>query len=177
MSEDNGATGNNRGFKLWILIKNAAFLVTLLLFVLAVVILLDAYKFVSVRHAKFARNKLLTTLQYMDPSLIESHSGFHVMQHEEFDSMNQELSGARSKIREANSELQEKYSEVLKASVEVQAIKKDMEDLARLAEEAKAEPAKAEETKEEPVKEEVKVEPPKEEVKEEPAKVEETKGE
>jgi hypothetical protein len=97
--------------------------------------MLDAYKFVSVRHANFARKKLFKTLQYMDPSLIESHSGFKVMTAEEFDKMNAELTEARGKIREANSELQERYSEVLKASVEVQGIKKEMEEIRKMNEE------------------------------------------
>jgi uncharacterized protein HemX len=136
--EHPNAKYNKKGPAIWTFVKNTAFFVTLLLFLLAVVLMLDAYKFVSIRHANFARKKLFKTLQYMDPSLIESHSGFKVMTLAEFDAMNKELSEVRGKIREANSELQEKYSEVLKASVEVQGLKKDMEEIKKLQEEANA---------------------------------------
>ncbi|KAL7507906.1 hypothetical protein ACHAXN_005604 [Cyclotella atomus] len=133
--EHPNAKYNKKGPAIWTFVKNTAFLVTLLLFLLCVILMLDAYKFVSVRHANFARKKLFKTLQYMDPSLIESHSGFKVMTAEEFDKMNAELTEARGKIREANSELQERYSEVLKASVEVQGIKKEMEEIRKMNEE------------------------------------------
>lgn len=141
--EDPTGKYNKRGPKLWTTIKNAAFLLTLLLFLTSAILMLDAYKYISIRHAKFARKKLLTALQYMDRDLIESHSGFKVLSGEEYAALQSELSEVRGKIREANSELQEKYSEVLKVSVEVQGVKKDMEGLKKMQEEADAAAAEA----------------------------------
>lgn len=114
---------------------------TLLLFVLSTVLILDAYKFVSIRHAKFARKKLMRTLQYMDPTIIESHTGFKVLSVEEYDTLQEELKEKRGKIREVNSELQAKYSEVLKATVEIEGTKKALEDLKKFEAEAAAEAA------------------------------------
>ena len=112
-----------------------------------------------------------------------------VLSLEEYNTLSSSLSEARSQVRAANSELQEKYSDTLKASVAVQKVKKDMEDLKKLeaekaaedkkaaeeaekaagdkksAEEAKKkeEQAKEEEKKEEEPKEEANAEAPKEE--------------
>ena len=106
----------------------------------------------------------------MDPALIESHTGMKVLPLEEYNALSSSLSEARSKVRAANSELQEKYSETLKASVALQNVKKDMEDLKKLeaekAEEDKKaaeEAAKEAEKKEELPKEEENAEAPKEE--------------
>ncbi|KAL3776081.1 hypothetical protein ACHAWO_007365 [Cyclotella atomus] len=60
--------------------------------------------------------ELFKTLQYMDPSLIESHIGVQGTS-----------DGGRSEG--------ERYSEVLKASVEVQGIKKEMEEIRKMNEE------------------------------------------
>ena len=137
--EHPNAKYNKKGPAIWTFVKNAAFLVTLLLFVLSTVLILDAYKFVSVRHAKFARKKLMRTLQYMDPTIIESHTGFKVLSVEEYDKLQEELKEKRGKIREVNSELQAKYSEVLKATVEIEGTKKALEDLKKFEAEAAAE--------------------------------------
>lgn len=137
--EHPNAKYNKKGPAIWTFVKNAAFLVTLLLFVLSTVLILDAYKFVSIRHAKFARKKLMRTLQYMDPTIIESHTGFKVLSVEEYDKLQEELKEKRGKIREVNSELQAKYSEVLKATVEIEGTKKALEDLKKFEAEAAAE--------------------------------------
>ena len=139
--EHPNAKYNKKGPAIWTFVKNAAFLVTLLLFVLSTVLILDAYKFVSVRHAKFARKKLMRTLQYMDPTIIESHTGFKVLSVEEYEKLQEELKEKRGKIREVNSELQAKYSEVLKATVEIEGTKKALEDLKKFEAEAAAEAA------------------------------------
>ncbi|KAL7489235.1 hypothetical protein ACHAW6_014813 [Cyclotella cf. meneghiniana] len=180
-TEEGGTKGNKKGRPLWTFVKNTSLLITVVMFVVVIVLTLDAYKFVSFRHAKFARKKLLTTLQYMDPALIESHTGMKVLPLEEYNVLSSSLSEARSKIRAANSELQEKYSETLKASVAVQNVKKDMEDLKKLeaekAEEDKKaaeEAAKEAENKEAEKKEE---QPKEEEKKEENAEAPKEEGE
>jgi hypothetical protein len=128
--------GNRGGLKISVLVKKTAFLITLLLFIVSGILVLDAYKFIYIRHAKFARKKLLTTLQYMDPNLIESHSGFKVLSVEEHGRLTEELSAVRSQIREANNELQEKLSDVFMASDVLKKVQKDGEDLKHLIENA-----------------------------------------
>eukprot|EP00804_Cyclotella_cryptica_P002251 CCRYP_020535-RA/>CCRYP_020535-RA protein AED:0.03 eAED:0.03 QI:168/1/1/1/1/1/2/649/184 len=156
--DEGGTKGNKKGRPLWTFVKNTSLLITVLFFVVVIVLTLDAYKFVSFRHAKFARKKLLTTLQYMDPAIIESHTGMKVLPIEEYNALTSSLSEARSQVRTANSELQEKYSDTLKASVAVQNVKKDIEDLKKLEAEKAEEDKKAAEAA-------AKVEQPKEEEK------------
>lgn len=84
------------------------------------------------QHAKFARKKVLTTLQYMDPVLIESHTGMKVLTHEEFEKLSTDLEETRKKIREMNSQVQQKYSEVLKATMDIQNMKQEIEELKKL---------------------------------------------
>jgi len=98
-------------------------------FFLTVILVLDAYKFVSIRHAKFARKKVLATLQYMDPALIEAHTGMKALTTEEFNALNSELEDTRSKIREMNSQVQQKYSAILKTQLDIANMKKEIEDL------------------------------------------------
>ena len=129
----------NKKRHVWTFIKNSALLTILLLFLLSTILILDAYKFISIRHAKFARKKLMNSLYYMDPTLIESHSGFKVLTVEEYEKLSTQVSDVRRNIREANSELQEKYAEVLKVAVEVQGLKKDIEDVKKMEEEVKKE--------------------------------------
>jgi len=113
-SDNDDASGKRKGRKVWLFVKNASMALTVFMFFLTVILVLDAYKFVSIRHAKFARKKVLTTLQYMDPALIEAHTGMKVLTNEEFESLNSELEETRSKIREMNGQVQQKYSAVLK---------------------------------------------------------------
>lgn len=87
------------------------------------------------QHAKFARKKVLTTLQYMDPALMESHTGMKVLTHEEYEKLSADLEETRSKIRNMNSQVQQKYSEVLKVSLEVQNMKQEISELTKLIEE------------------------------------------
>eukprot|EP00956_Cyclotella_meneghiniana_P018431 scaffold30656_cov62-Cyclotella_meneghiniana.AAC.7 len=172
--EDASAKYNKKGPAIWRFVKNAAFIVTLLFFLLSAVLILDAYKFVSVRHANFARKKLMTSLQYMDPTIIESHTGFKVLGMEEYNGMQEELKEVRKNIREANMELMKKYTEVLKASSEIETTKKALEDLKKFEAEAEEEKKKAEEEAaakpvEEEKKEETAAADAVEEKKEEPA--------
>ena len=72
----------------------------------------------------------------MDPSLIESHTGMKVLTNEEYADLTSKLEESRSKIREANSKVQNKYNEVLKASIDVNNIKSELEELKKLAAES-----------------------------------------
>jgi len=87
------------------------------------------------QHAKFARKKLLRTLQYMDPSLIEAHTGMKVLTKEEFEALEEELKKSRSGVRDLNVKVQEKFSAVLKTSMEVQNMKGEIEEMRGLLEE------------------------------------------
>ena len=85
-----------------------------------------------IKHAKFARKKLLRTLQYMDPSIIEAHTGMKVLTLDEYNQHKDNLEKARSDVREMNTKVQEKFSEVLKASMELQNMKTDIDELKKL---------------------------------------------
>mmetsp|Transcript_34112 Transcript_34112/g.51133 ORF Transcript_34112/g.51133 Transcript_34112/m.51133 type:complete len:136 (-) Transcript_34112:100-507(-) len=132
-SDNDDASGKRKGRKVWLFVKNASMALTVFMFFLTVILVLDAYKFVSIRHAKFARKKVLTTLQYMDPALIEAHTGMKVLTNEEFESLNSELEETRSKIREMNGQVQQKYSAVLKAQMDLQNMKSEIEELKKVA--------------------------------------------
>mmetsp|Transcript_27591 Transcript_27591/g.35503 ORF Transcript_27591/g.35503 Transcript_27591/m.35503 type:complete len:136 (+) Transcript_27591:48-455(+) len=131
-SDNDDASGKRKGRKVWLFVKNASMALTVFMFFLTVILVLDAYKFVSIRHAKFARKKVLTTLQYMDPALIEAHTGMKVLTNEEFESLNSELEETRSKIREMNGLVQQKYSAVLKAQMDLQNMKSEIEELKKV---------------------------------------------
>jgi len=131
-SDNDDASGKRKGRKVWLFVKNASMALTILMFFVTVILVLDAYKFISFRHAKFARKKVLTTLQYMDPVLIESHTGMKVLTHEEFEKLSTDLEETRKKIREMNSQVQQKYSEVLKATMDIQNMKQEIEELKKL---------------------------------------------
>ncbi|KAK1745477.1 hypothetical protein QTG54_003401 [Skeletonema marinoi] len=131
-SDNDDASGKRKGRKVWLFVKNASMALTVFMFFLTVILVLDAYKFVSIRHAKFARKKVLTTLQYMDPALIEAHTGMKVLTNEEFESLNSELEETRSKIREMNGQVQQKYSLVLKAQMDLQNMKSEIEELKKV---------------------------------------------
>ncbi|KAL7449499.1 hypothetical protein ACHAWC_001558 [Mediolabrus comicus] len=137
MGSDDDANGKRKGRKVWLFVKNATMALTIFTFFVTVILVLDAYKFVSIRHAKFARKKVLTTLQYMDPVLIESHTGMKVLTSEEYEKLSKDLEVARFKIREMNNQVQQKYSEVLKTSMEIQSMKKDIEQLKEFIDEKK----------------------------------------
>mmetsp|Transcript_28341 Transcript_28341/g.53496 ORF Transcript_28341/g.53496 Transcript_28341/m.53496 type:complete len:140 (-) Transcript_28341:359-778(-) len=96
------------------------------------------------QHAKFARKKLLRTLQYMDPSIIEAHTGMKVLTKDEFSGLQTDLEKARKDVREMNTKVQEKFSDVLKTSMELQNMKTDIDELKKLiAEKEAAAPAAA----------------------------------
>jgi methyl-accepting chemotaxis protein len=65
----------------------------------------------------------------MDPALIESHTGMKVLTNEEFEKLTADLEETRQKIRDMNSQVQQKYSEVLKASLDIQNAKQEIEEL------------------------------------------------
>lgn len=73
----------------------------------------------------------------MDPVLIESHTGMKVLSSEEYEKLSKDLEVARFKIREMNNQVQQKYSEVLKTSMEIQSMKKDIEQLKEFIDEKK----------------------------------------
>mmetsp|Transcript_938 Transcript_938/g.1954 ORF Transcript_938/g.1954 Transcript_938/m.1954 type:complete len:138 (-) Transcript_938:292-705(-) len=130
--DEGGVKGNKKGVPVWSFVKNASLVITIFLFFFTIVLVLDAYKFVSVRHARFARKKLLRTLQYMDPSIIEAHTGMKVLTKEDFDILQTNLETARKDVREMNTKVQEKFSDVLKTSMELQNMKQDVEELKKL---------------------------------------------
>jgi len=68
----------------------------------------------------------------MDPALIEAHTGMKVLTNEEFESLNSELEETRSKIREMNGLVQQKYSLVLKAQMDLQNMKSEIEELKKV---------------------------------------------
>eukprot|EP00585_Thalassiosira_rotula_P005420 CAMPEP_0196140852 /NCGR_PEP_ID=MMETSP0910-20130528/7606_1 /TAXON_ID=49265 /ORGANISM="Thalassiosira rotula, Strain GSO102" /LENGTH=168 /DNA_ID=CAMNT_0041401769 /DNA_START=106 /DNA_END=612 /DNA_ORIENTATION=+ len=136
--DEEGLKGNKKGRPMWAFVKNASLAVTIFLFFFTVVLVLDAYKFVSVRHAKFARKKLLRTLQYMDPSIIEAHTGMKVLTKDEFAALQSDLEKARKDVREMNTKVQEKFSDVLRTSMELQNMKQDIEELKKLIAEKEA---------------------------------------
>mmetsp|Transcript_7208 Transcript_7208/g.13080 ORF Transcript_7208/g.13080 Transcript_7208/m.13080 type:complete len:161 (+) Transcript_7208:99-581(+) len=142
--DEEGLKGNKKGRPVWAFVKNASLAITIFLFFFTIVLVLDAYKFVSVRHAKFARKKLLRTLQYMDPSIIEAHTGMKVLTKDEFSGLQTDLEKARKDVREMNTKVQEKFSDVLKTSMELQNMKTDIDELKKLiAEKEAAAPAAA----------------------------------
>jgi len=130
--DEEGVKGNKKGKPIWSFVKNASLAITIFLFFFTIVLVLDAYKFVSVRHAKFARKKLLRTLQYMDPSIIEAHTGMKVLTKDEFAGLQTDLEKARKDVREMNTKVQEKFSDVLKTSMELQNMKQDIDELKKL---------------------------------------------
>eukprot|EP00584_Thalassiosira_punctigera_P005045 CAMPEP_0172534974 /NCGR_PEP_ID=MMETSP1067-20121228/7162_1 /TAXON_ID=265564 ORGANISM="Thalassiosira punctigera, Strain Tpunct2005C2" /NCGR_SAMPLE_ID=MMETSP1067 /ASSEMBLY_ACC=CAM_ASM_000444 /LENGTH=177 /DNA_ID=CAMNT_0013319857 /DNA_START=92 /DNA_END=625 /DNA_ORIENTATION=- len=136
--DEEGLKGNKKGRPVWSFVKNASLAITIFLFFFTIVLVLDAYKFVSVRHAKFARKKLLRTLQYMDPSIIEAHTGMKVLTKDEFDQLQKDLEKARTDVREMNTKVQEKFSDVLKTSMELQNMKQDIDELKKLIAEKEA---------------------------------------
>ncbi|KAL7551265.1 hypothetical protein ACHAWF_014459 [Thalassiosira exigua] len=141
--DEEGLKGNKKGRPVWTFVKNASLAITVFLFFFTIVLVLDAYKFVSVRHAKFARKKLLRTLQYMDPSIIEAHTGMKVLTKDEFAKLQEDLEKARKDVREMNTKVQAKFSDVLKTSMELQNMKQDMAELKKLiAAEEKKQPPK-----------------------------------
>jgi len=142
---DDGVKGK-RGRPVWTFIKNASFAMTLIMFIFTTVLVLDAYKFVSVRHAKFARKKLLRTLRHMDPSIIEAHTGMKVLTIEEYQNLTSTLEKARADVRDMNLKVQEKFSEVLQAAMSVQNLKQDIEDLKKLVAEKETADNAAKET-------------------------------
>merc|ERR1719251_352246 len=154
--DEEGLKGNKKGRPVWAFVKNASLAVTMFLFFLTIVLVLDAYKFVSVRHAKFARKKLLRTLQYMDPSIIEAHTGMKVLTKKEFDDLQSDLEKARTDVREMNTKVQEKFSDVLKTSMELQNMKQDIDELKKLIAEKEGAKAKEEEEAKKKAEEEAK---------------------
>ncbi len=177
-SDNDDVSGKRKGRKVWIFVKNTSMAMLIFMFFVLIILVLDAYKFVSVRvsnarmylqessplhffpltdlaasailcpalckcswhlsiqitqHAKFARKKVLTTLQYMDPALIEAHTGMKVLTIEEFDSLNKDLEESRAKIRTMNTQVQQKFSEVLKAQSSINNMKTELEELKKLA--------------------------------------------
>ena len=65
----------------------------------------------------------------MDPAIIEAHTGMKALTTEEYNALNSELEDTRNKIRELNSQVQQKYSAILKAQMDLQNMKKEIEDL------------------------------------------------
>jgi len=130
--------GNKKGLPVWSFVKNASLIITVFLFFITGVLVLDAYKFVSVRHAKLARKKLLRTLQYMDPSIIEAHTGMKVLTKDQFGTLQTDLEKARKDVRAMNIKVQEKFSDALKTSMELQNMKQDIVDLKKLIDEKEA---------------------------------------
>jgi hypothetical protein len=49
INEEGGVKGNKKGRPLWTFVKNASFIMTAAMFLVTFVLVLDAYKFVSVR--------------------------------------------------------------------------------------------------------------------------------
>jgi len=133
--DEKGVKGNRKGRgtkPVWAYVKNASLAASTIVFVLTIVLALDAYKFVSVKHAKFARRKLLRTLQYMDPSIIEAHTGMKVLTRDEFDDLHIDLEKARKEYRQLNLLEKKKVDEVRKSSDELRAAKRDYEELTKL---------------------------------------------
>lgn len=79
----------------------------------------------------------------MDPSIIEAHTGMKVLTNEEFKKLQTDLESARKQVREMNTKVQEKFSEVLKASMELQNMKQDIEELKGLIAEKEKEQKEA----------------------------------
>ena len=52
-SQEEGVKGNKKGVPVWTFVKNASLLITICLFFFTIVLVLDAYKFVSVRVSSF----------------------------------------------------------------------------------------------------------------------------
>ena len=49
MASEEGVKGNKKGVPVWTFVKNASLAITIFLFFFTIVLVLDAYKFVSVR--------------------------------------------------------------------------------------------------------------------------------
>jgi len=47
--DEEGVKGNKKGVPVWTFVKNASLIITIFLFFFTIVLVLDAYKFVSVR--------------------------------------------------------------------------------------------------------------------------------
>ncbi len=48
-SDDDDANGKRKGRKVWLFVKNASMALTIFMFFVTVILVLDAYKFVSIR--------------------------------------------------------------------------------------------------------------------------------
>ena len=79
----------------------------------------------------------------MDPSIIEAHTGMKVLSNDEFAKLQTDLESARKQVREMNTKVQEKFSEVLKASMELQNMKQDIDELKGLIAEKEKEQKEA----------------------------------
>ncbi|KAL3822656.1 hypothetical protein ACHAXA_001809 [Cyclostephanos tholiformis] len=137
--DEDGTKGNRKRIPVWSIVKNASFVITASFFILCIVLSLDAYKFISVRQAKYARKKLLTGLQYMDPSIIEAHTGMKVLTKAESANLTSTLDAGRLKVREARIELSRVSNEYEKIAREVDTMKAESEEMKKIIAEKEAE--------------------------------------
>ena len=55
MASDDDANGKRKGRKVWLFVKNASMALTVFMFFVTVILVLDAYKFVSIRVSYLTR--------------------------------------------------------------------------------------------------------------------------
>ncbi len=91
------------------------------------------------QHAKFARAKIFQTLQSMDPTIIESHTGMKVLTNDEYTQLQSNLDSSRREARQMNSKVQLKFSQVLETATAVEKMKTDIEELKKVIEEKEKE--------------------------------------
>mmetsp|Transcript_18724 Transcript_18724/g.32188 ORF Transcript_18724/g.32188 Transcript_18724/m.32188 type:complete len:146 (+) Transcript_18724:166-603(+) len=133
--EEEGVKGNKKGMKVgidWHLIKGISLGVMVLVFFFTVVLMMDAYKYISIRHAKAVRKTIIGSLQYMEPTIIEAHTGMKVLTIEEYDKVHDDLEKARKESREMNTKVQEVFSKILQKHMEMEGINKEVEELRKL---------------------------------------------
>jgi len=107
------------------------------------------------KHAKFARAKIFQTLQSMDPTIIESHTGMKVLTNEEYTQLQTNLDKSKSEARQINAQVQLKFAKLLETTTAVEKMKKNIEELKKAIEEKEKEDADADAAK--PEKKETKV--------------------
>lgn len=95
------------------------------------------------KHAKFARAKIFQTLQSMDPTIIESHTGMKVLTNEEYTQLQTNLDKSKSEARQINAQVQLKFAKLLETTTAVEKMKKNIEELKKAIEEKEKEDADA----------------------------------
>ena len=99
------------------------FLVCLGIAVLASVLVLDAYEYISVKAAKDTRNKLYEKIKELDPAVIEKQIGMKIINLDEYNGMVTEAEATKTEFETTKGLLAAKETEVTTITTDRDAIK------------------------------------------------------